>query len=345
MEDIKVEAEQPEPAQEAAVLEPTQTAPADSEVEEKAAELPIPVEQIEQLTETKLPKNDPPSQILSLIAVLANTKRDLEEKSKRVKELEDDLSKEREAREQMEGRIGELEVIASKAFTPEHEADGVKTPEWDDDDESAIIDDDDDNVDVPDVREPDEHAEAPEPVEKIGEFLRLMHGIRGAWSANNSAAEVETKLNFAKLEADLKDAQAEIEALKQSLQTAKTEHTTTENTLAETLADKKKEEEARVRAEKALEKARKKAEKQQTAHANGSAVKGTATPTPVANGAASKSESPARTKDGVAAVAQQTRDDREVIRKASPLIAAIGVVVLGVSVMHFLNTWRGGDKA
>ncbi|KAF3941410.1 hypothetical protein ABW19_dt0206991 [Dactylella cylindrospora] len=276
--------------------------------EENGMELPMPIEQIESLTSIKFPTK-PPSQILSLVAVLADTKRDLEAKSLRVKELEDCLLKERSARELAEVRIEKLELATQSLKTKAEEDDIIPESAEEKDGLRGLV------PDVPDAGEAMEKAVSPEPV----------------------AVDNEMQLKLDKFMADLTAAQAEIESLKHTLQKSESEKSSAQKSFAQLIEEKQQEEAARIRAEKALEKAQKeykKREKDLQKTANGD-VKA------IPNGV-DKSKS----LDDVTTTASSKMARGEVValQRAAPYASILGVVIVGVSLMAVLNSWGKGEK-
>ncbi|KAF3912677.1 hypothetical protein ABW21_db0203835 [Orbilia brochopaga] len=272
------------------------------------AELPVPIEQIESWTQFKFPGR-PPSQILSLVAVLADTKRDLEAKSLRVQELEDNLLKERSAREVAEGRIEKLELAALQASQAESET--IKIPiviEQSTDGHRDLV------PDVPDASDDLDKASTPDPV-----------------VVDN---DMQNRLN--QLLADLTAAQAEAENLKQSLQKSELERSSASKSISQLLEDRKREEEARIKAEKALEKHK----TQQKKHAKDAQKVANGTSTPHAENKPEKAENgspaPAIKERGMMAMQPRTFN--------APFASLFGVVVVGVTVMVVLNSWTKGEK-
>ncbi|KAK6353435.1 hypothetical protein TWF696_005398 [Orbilia brochopaga] len=273
------------------------------------AELPVPIEQIESWTQLKFPGR-PPSQILTLVAVLADTKRDLEAKSLRVQELEDNLLKERSAREVAEGRIEKLELAVLKA-TQTAEAEVVKVPivvEQIGDGHQDLV------PDVPDVGEGLDKALTPEPV----------------------VVDNDMQKRLDKLMADLHAAQAEAETLKQSLQACETDRSCAQKSISQLVDECKREEEARIKAEKALEKIQKQQKKKEK---DGQKVaNGSSTP---------KAEAKSENTENGAAAALAIKDRSLLLQQrhfGTPLASFFGVVVVGVTVMVVLNSWTKGEK-
>ncbi|KAJ6264100.1 hypothetical protein Dda_0242 [Drechslerella dactyloides] len=287
--------------------------PKDAGIDE--AELPVPIEQIESWTQLKFPGR-PPSQILSLVAVLADTKRDLEAKSLRVKELEDNLLKERSAREVAEGRIEKLELAALNLNATEPvESEVVKVPvivEAPGEGHRELV------LDIPDAGESFEKALTPEPV----------------------VVDNDMQVRLDKLMADLNAAQAEVENLKQSLQRSETEKTSVQKSISQLMEDRKKEEEGRIKAEKALEKARTQEKKRKEKEGH-KVANGTSTP-------AKGVEKAERAENGSASTALSSMKDRGLLMQqrhyGTPLASFFGVVVVGVTVMVVLNSWTKGEK-
>ncbi|KAK6341984.1 hypothetical protein TWF730_001465 [Orbilia blumenaviensis] len=292
--------------------EPTKDAPeADSSKDGPVddSELPMPLEQIESLAQHKF-SSKPPPQILSLVTVLVDTKRDLEAKSLRVRELEDSLLKERSARELAEERIGRLETATFELQAAQMEKEREAREAREAKEESRRI------PDIPDVGEVLEKSPSPEPV----------------------IVDNDMQLKLDKFVADLTAAQAEIELLKQSLQKSETEKSSAENSISQIAEEKKKEEEARIRAEDALERAQKehKKEKEASKVLNGFApVKGEDKLVEKATNGTAPAPSKLATRDSAA----QFRRDY-----GTPLASFIGVVVVGVAVMTVLNSWTKGEK-
>ncbi|KAK6496293.1 hypothetical protein TWF481_002318 [Arthrobotrys musiformis] len=298
----KLEEEQKEAAKPLVNGEPAKDAPEADPVDE--SELPMPLEQIENLAQQKF-SSKPSPQILSLVTVIADTKRDLEEKSLRVRELEDSLLKERSARELAEERIGRLETVTLELQAVQKEKEKEAREE-----NSRRI------PDIPDVGEVLEKSPSPEPV----------------------IVDNDMQLKLDKFVADLTAAQAEIELLKQSLQKSETEKSSAHKSISQIAEEKKKEEEARIRAEKALEKAKKehKKEKEALKVPNGVApVKTEESNVEKATNGTAPTPSKLATRDSAA----QFRRDY-----GTPLASFIGAVVVGVAVMTVLNSWTKGEK-
>jgi hypothetical protein len=168
-------------------------------------------------------RQEPTSQILSLVEALASAKKEIDIQSARMKDLEEMLQKERQARELAEEATKRLELLQSEPKTNGH----VKSS-----DEGSIV---------------EEAFEPPaEVVEKNGEESSE-HKTRDN-GVDSKAVSESTLLLEKRLEAmlgDMQELRNQMEAFKQRAETAESERDADRKTLAEMVEKIRSEESAR----------------------------------------------------------------------------------------------------
>ncbi|EEP80686.1 predicted protein [Uncinocarpus reesii 1704] len=260
------------------------------------------------------------SQILSLIEALAIAKKELDLQSARVKELEELLRHERVARETAEERARELEVECSEPVV-EVISEPQPSP-------------DESNLSVTNVVEPldSKQVKAPEVLESPLESA----------APDSVASELQIRLDS--LIAEMDEMRKEVDQYKNSAERAETEAAQSRKSLAEMIEQ--------VRRERTEIGAMKPTGAEDTS-SDAPSAEG---PLYTENDEAAKVRevlemrcrplSPTRMQElerAATAFAKQ-RQRRTIFEQSAPYASMIGVVLLGVGIMAYLNGWQKGDK-
>lgn len=258
------------------------------------------------------------SQILSLIEALSSAKRELDTQGARVKELEQLLQQERLARESAEQKAKSLELVSAKgsdrpsALRQDSQADGFpQNP----DHEMTVNKPDSQSIDEPAVQEQG-HTPAEDQTEKLQRRLETMmedmEAMRKQLSSYKERAE--------KAEAETGEARKSLVEMIETLR-------------KERAAVRDREPLLPVRDTKFLNDTSH-VDEEPTAAVNHSDVGSQdATSSPRSKGADTGTE-----------LATQPHKRLDAVEQASPLASMLGVVLLGVGLMAYLNGWQKMDK-
>ncbi|KAL4959913.1 putative cytoplasm to vacuole targeting Vps64 [Aspergillus stella-maris] len=247
------------------------------------------------------------SQILSLIEALSSAKRELDSQGARVKELENLLLQERHARESAEEKAKTLELSAKESDRSTLQSDGV--PEVSDEDT---------------VKEP----------EAVLEDAPSVPAPEGEQAVENQTDKMQRRLDS--MMEEMTEMRKQLSSYKDRAQKAETETGEARKSLAEMVETLRKERAGarpqddsipQVQTGKAIESqpdddsTASKFDKSQ--HAVSPPPNGTGSP---------------------GTVATQTHRRLDAIEQSSPLASMLGVVLLGVGLMTYLNVWQKMEK-
>ncbi|KAJ5693072.1 hypothetical protein N7462_002495 [Penicillium macrosclerotiorum] len=280
---------------------------------------------------TSSPVSRDSSQILSLIEALSMAKRDLETQGTRVKELEDLLRQEKAARESAEEKVKILELRPSPD-DQQTKAENALEKSLEHEPEST-----------------EKHDEMEDPNQQNGSILSSE--VSSAPEADNAepSAEVHTaqlQLRLESMMEEMKDMKKQMASFKERAEKAEEENVESRKSLAEMIEALRRE-----RAEKASAAV---SDHQPQRHDQASVKSLPGYVTPSANGTAElkSGDSPSshlaslsnnkEMEAAATAIAQYQR--RPYLEEASPYASMLGVVLLGVGLMAYLNGWQKMDK-
>lgn len=258
------------------------------------------------------------SQILSLIEALSSAKRELDTQGARVKELEQLLQQERLARESAEQKAKSLELVSAKGSdrpsAPTQDSQTAGLPQ-NADHETTVNKSDSQSIDEPAVQEQG-HTPAEDQTEKLQRRLETMME-------------------------DMEAMRKQLSSYKERAQKAEAETGEARKSLAEMIETLRKER-AAVRDREPLPPVRNTkslndssyVDEEPTAAVNHSEVGSQdAASSPHSKGADTGTE-----------LATQPHKRLDAVEQASPLASMLGVVLLGVGLMAYLNGWQKMDK-
>lgn len=249
------------------------------------------------------------SQIISLIEALSTTKKELEAQNSRVKELEDLLRQERSARESAE----------EKARQPQSgRAEDEVAPE--NPDEDAV------EQEVPEVEEitkPHDIHEANGLLEDAETEKSEHHLVLDA-----KTEKLQDQLN--NMVTELVEMKQQVETFKQRAEKAEDESTETRKSLAEMIESIRREREAQAAKPASLNEA-----SSTELHLDGVGEK--QTPSSAYHGVDSRHLKEAE--NAVTALTQKQRHHK-MVENSTPYASMLGVVLLGVGLMAYLNGWQ-----
>jgi hypothetical protein len=272
-----------------------------------------------KLGSTNSPISRESSQILSLIEALSSAKRELDSQGARVKELESLLLQERTARETAEEKARSLEIQAK-------------------DNESVVA-----------AGTPEYHSDATASTERSNTEETLANGVLPEPSLDDPVVEDRSVNANNDLQHRLEAMMQEMEEMRKQITTfrdraekAEVETTETRKSLAEMIETLKREREERFEASK------KSTDRAQNAvdfsnptnsetgdfEVTGSGIQPECAMTPVSSKELETSST---------TFATQSRK-HEVLQHSSPYASMLGVVLLGVGLMAYLNGWQKMDK-
>lgn len=270
---------------------------------------------------TTSPASRESSQILSLIEALSSTKKELESQGARVKELETLLLHERTARESAEEKARRLEVQTDKHGQPSEVAGAFEPPSGTD--QAAIAE-----------RQLDKIVDT-------GDSSNVDNGITDAILVNGQVQQ-PTEDKFQNMVKRMEEMQEQVVAFKDRAQKAEDETVQTRKSLAEMIETLRRERAGTV---EPVEKS--------VAHGLDSAkVSGlvpscqehlsTAKESPIGHSLVS-SQTTETDRDG-AAFATQQQQKQSLVEQSSPYASMLGVVLLGVGLMAYLNGWQKVER-
>lgn len=308
---------------------------------------PFPGDKISpKLRSEKTTKPDPISPLTqhpSLADALAKARKELEDKTALVKDLEDALKREKSARELAEDRAAELET-ASRALggtsreriLGEFEAEKVLADERGEmDDTETICGDDEKSLDgqpMEDETNPEDGGTVQVKVDPSA--------LAAAEAANRLQRRVEEMM------LELQSARAEIETYKFRTKAAEKESDTTRKTLQEMVEDFQRKEEARKAKERQFGSQTEPATVQNAGmQANTDMTHDEIMETAI-NGTVKQSDIVKKLPSRTTIVSEDLARTSLALskRNAAPYVSIIGVMLLGVGMMAVLNSWQKGER-
>lgn len=282
-------------------------------------------------TETEKPKlgagNSPvsrdSSQIISLIETLASTRKELDSQGARVKELETLLLQERNARESAEERARNLEMQSKES----HESDsGTSSDEQPDGAQHESTE-----MQKPEGLEADETPAQQNP----------QGSVEGGDLADDQATKLQRRLEA--MMADMEEMRKQVSLFKDRAEKAETETVETRKSLGEMIETLRREHAESRAGNKSVSQPEDSADVTETLpiqeDANGHEAKDSESP-PAESVPMSPNKGPGS--PGPTFATQTQRHD--VLQQSSPYASMLGVVLLGVGLMAYLNGWQKMDK-
>lgn len=285
----------------------------------------------------------PPTPLPSLADALAKARKELEAKTARVKDLEDALKREKNARELAEDRAAELETASRvlggaprERTLGEFEAEKVLADEKSEmDDTETICGDDEKSLDG----QPMEDETSSDDGHTID--VKVDPSALAAAEAAN-----RFQRRFEEMMLELQSAKAEIETYKSRTTAAEKESDTTRKTLQEMVEDFQRKEEARKARERQFGSQTESvivqsAGMQANADMTHDEIMGT-----VINGTVKQSDIGKKFPNGTAIASEDLARTSLALSKrtAAPYVSIIGVMLLGVGMMAVLNSWQKGER-
>lgn len=270
-------------------------------------------------------RQEPTSQIITLVEALASAKKEIDLQSARMRDLEEMLQKERQARELAEEAAKRLELLQSEAKTNGD----VKSS-----DEGSIV---------------EEAFEPPaEAIEKNGEDVS--ESTTSDDNVDSKAVSESTLLLEERLEAilgDMQELRNQMESFKQRAETAESERDADRKTLAEMVEKIRSEESARRSS--STERVRSSADGDLTAQhlLNGKHESLNAALGPhlqkagLTNGSAvGSAEGSELGRSAVGTLSRSPGSHPPLLYNTTPYASMLGVVLIGMGVMAYLNGWQ-----
>jgi len=310
------------------------------------------------------PKNtlaEPPQHLFSLVAQLRDARLELEAKSLRVKDLEDLLRREREAREMAEAQL----QVAAHMPIDELPTDNIEKLN----DDNIL---DDVSVAGSDITVTDSNHEKSQETDKQSTAAAA---AAAANAATEAAAMWQKKLED--MMAKLKAAQAEIETYKKRVKAAEEEGQQSKRTLVEMVAKIRADEERRQKEvkETSVQTEKKNADGSlrgkpvmvscgvQAELGQNEDNEGEVFPGAIANATVKAVNGPLVIGGGKhmqnrhrepnqqpqlqnlsTEIMKKTGEKRSMVKESVPYVSIVGVVVIGVSIMAILNNWQKGER-
>jgi chromosome segregation ATPase len=270
-------------------------------------------------------RQEPTSQIITLVEALASAKKEIDVQSARMKDLEEMLQKERQARELAEEAAKRLELLQSEPKTNGH----VKSS-----DEGSIV---------------EEAFEPPaEVMEKNGEGVSELK--TGENDVESKAVSESTLLLEKRLEAvlgDMQELRNQMESFKQRAETAESERDADRKTLAEMVEKIRSEESARRSSstERARSPAGGDATVQHLLNGKNDSLDVTIGPllqkAGLTNGSAVGSSGESELgRSAVGTLSKPPGSHPPLLYNTTPYASMLGVVLIGMGVMAYLNGWQ-----
>jgi hypothetical protein len=267
------------------------------------------------------PTNPHSSQILSLVEALSSAKKELDSQAARVKNLEDMLKEERLARESAEERARRLEQHTS--YRP-----------------------------VTGIEDVDGEADA-EPLPDTAEAIRPWANINGLaepkTSPTNPEQDLQQKLDV--IVAEMAEMKQEMDRYQKRAEVAETDASTARSSLAEMITRLRKENAAEAaNAEKSLDGILLPASPPGTASPEAGESSSSSTTlskhgSHAANGhVRAPSRLPEQLERALAVVLRDSNGNGEMLAQTAPYVSMLGVVLLGVGLMAYLNSWQKVEK-
>jgi len=273
-------------------------------------------------------RQEPTSQILTLVEALASAKKEIDIQSARMKDLEEMLQKERQAREAAEEAAKRLELLQSEPKTNGH----AKS-----DDDGSIV---------------EEAFEPPAEVVEKDETKSVEPAVEEEKILDPKAVSESTLLLEKRLEAmlgDMQELRNQMESFKQRAETAeleRDEERKERKTLAEMVEKIRLEESARRSSstERARSPDGKDAAVQHLLNGKAESLHATLRPlleqAGLTNGKAVGSEEKEPGRSAVGTLSRPPGNPSPLLYNTTPYASMLGVVLIGMGVMAYLNGWQ-----
>jgi len=311
---------------------------------------------------TERPKSHPPNgsptrdtvgQLLQLQEDLKNTRKELESRDAKVRELEEAILQERLARESAEDmarRLEESAVAAAAAATAAAAAVSKMNG-------SAVLPNGSDPLlneafDPPqEITSPTSPNDMDTPRSDVGKTLV------DSVVENTEAAAAEYQSRIDAMAAEIQEMKHQLETWRQRSEKAEEERDAEKTKLADMVRQIRRDEEARKSAAAAQEKNRGRSKGRKDSPArNSKQVESTVPPTEADDGESSK-QNESSSRDGLGDAPMLTRDSTitpqslrstmapdPALSQSLPYASMLGVVLLGIGLMTYINGWQGPPK-
>ena len=290
------------------------------------------------------PTNPQSSQILSLVDALSTARRELDSQGARVKQLEDMLQQERVAREKAEERALLLEGGHSTAANPAMNPESIRIPH-----DTALSSKE---------SQPEKAIDAPS-AEKTAEEIKQQ-----ASAQTKSAEDLQSRLDI--LIAEMQEMKQQMEQYRHRAEKAEGEASTTRTSLAE-LVEKFRNEnaEAAAAAEKEMvgdllketetdgdisdtPSVLRSLRNSNSLQPSSSQLQHSQRPSSSLVRSQHPALSPANIQHLLASLLRNDdgspMDNSQLMAQSAPYASMLGVVLIGVGLMAYLNTWQGREK-
>lgn len=253
------------------------------------------------------PTNPQSSQMLSLIEALSIAKKELDSQGARVQQLEDMLEQERSARKEAEEKARRLEQHATSRPVSMAEEE-LQTP----------IQQQKPEPDLPQATNTDTELDA-----------RTKH----------------LQQNLEQVLGDMQRLKSDVDKFQQRAETAETDAAHARNSLAE-MIDKIREENAQAESssQRSLEQEDAQEAEKGGAEPNESTSKTMVKSRPQPNGHIGAPRLPEQLERAVATVLRNRSDDPDALAQSAPYVSMLGVVLIGVGLMAYLNSWQKSER-
>lgn len=268
------------------------------------------------------PTNPHSSQILSLVEALSSAKKELDSQAARVKDLEDLLKEERLAREGAEERARRLEEHSSyRPVVRVEEVDGGVN-----------------------------NSHAVETADEVKLWTDMNGSAEPTTSAPLSEQDLQQKLDT--IVAEMTEMKQEMDRQKKRAEVAETEASTARSSLAEMITRLRKENAAEAAiAEKSFDAVNLPASPPGTLSPDGGESSSSSSATlskPGSHMVNGHIRAPSRLPDqlerALTTVLRDSHGNGEMLAHAAPFASMLGVVLLGVGLMAYLNSWQKVEK-
>ncbi|KAH0559654.1 hypothetical protein GP486_003835 [Trichoglossum hirsutum] len=289
------------------------------------------------------PRSEPPQQYHSLVEALASAKRELDSKIARVTDLEDLLQKERKARESAEDRALRLERAS-------HRPDAQSTTQ---DATESVVEETFETVELNERRLNGAITELEEFGANVGEVERQKEEnakiFADAAAAEASAARLHQRLENTVAERD--EMKQLMEKYRRRMEVAEEESASSRKSLAEMIekirreeAERKSKLEARATYSEVATQTDGDLPEDLDSPMLPSPSMGKADRGEVANGKVIRPAEAAGPEDVVSTTLMRSRGPQDHLYQSGPYASILGVVVLGVGLMAFLNGWQKAER-
>jgi hypothetical protein len=254
------------------------------------------------------PTNSQNSQMLSLIEALTIAKKELDSQGARVKQLEDMLKQERSAREDAEERARKLEQHAASRPV------------------SAV----------------EEEQETSIATKTHGSIEHQpLHEVNGEVDARTK----NLQQNLDQMLGEMQRLKADVDKFQERAETAETDAASARKSLVE-MIEKIREENARAETSQPSQDRITDLDDAEAGMAEGdrSSSKSLVKSPPQANGHVPAPRLPEHLERAVATVLRNRHDNPAALAQSAPYVSMLGVVLIGVGVMAYLNSWQKSER-